>query len=65
MTNMAVTTVQATSTLASPDRRESTKSRPIPGIEKICSVTISPPARAPMSSAITVTSGMTAFRKAC
>ena len=37
----------------------------MPGIEKICSVMMSPPNSAPMSSAITVTSGISALRSAC
>ena len=47
MTKAAATTVQTASTVASPFVSESMNNRPMPGIEKICSVMISPPNRAP------------------
>ena len=61
----AATTVHATSTVASPASSESKNRRPMPGIEKIFSVMIRPPNNAPMSSAITVTRGISALRKPC
>ena len=50
---------------ASPASSESKNRRPIPGIEKIFSVMMRPPNSAPMSSAITVTSGISALRSPC
>ncbi len=40
-------------------------SLPMPGMLKICSVMTRPPNSAPMSSAITVTSGISALRSPC
>ena len=37
----------------------------MPGIEKICSMMITPPIRNAVSSAVTVTNGISALRNAC
>ena len=60
--NAAVTTSHAVRVVASPASSESKNSLPMPGIEKIFSVMMSPPKSAPMSRAITVTSGISVLR---
>ena len=65
MTRHANTNVTAMITGVSLARMALIKSEPMPGTRKICSVTSAPPKTPGISSATSVTTGISALRKAC
>jgi len=65
ITRQANTNVTAIITGVSLARIELISSDPIPGIRKICSVTMAPPNNAGICSATKVTTGINALRRMC